>query len=386
MRRRFAFVSSNYTWGGSEILWSETAAALARRGHAVAAYKNRLSLGDGNVAELKALGVSRVELASFPILPNRLYSALAALTPYLSVGWQAMRLHLSLRLGRKPDLVVVSQGGNHDGWLLAAVCRRLKLPYVLVSQKATDLYWPQDRWAAEIDANYGAALHAFFVSEHNLKLTEEQIGRPLANASVVRNPFLVLRDARPAWPEGEEVRIACVGRLYPMEKGQDILLRVLARPEWRARPVALTFYGAGEQRQGLERMAAYLGLDRVRFAGHRDDVASIWAENHLLALPSRAEGLPLVLVETMHCGRVAVVTDVAGNSELVEDGVTGFLAAAPTEASFAEAMERAWARRGDWPGIGEAAAERVREAVPADPAGRFADRLLDLVRPLSEPQ
>lgn len=388
MHRRIAFISSNFTWGGSEILWSEAASLLAARGHKIWAYKNRLPAAEGNAPLLRRSGVRIVELARFPVLPRKLYSFLFKFTPHLSIAFQAFKLYCGLRLRKRPDLLVLSQGGNHDGWLLASVCRRVGVPFVMVCQKASDLYWPQDKWRKELRANYAAARHVYFVSEHNLRLTREQLGTRIENASVVRNPFQVPRDGRPPLPPTDgPIRIACVGRLYPMEKGQDILLRVLARPEWRARPVSLTFYGSGEQRDALEGMAAYHGLANVSFAGHEEDVAGIWAKNHLLALPSRAEGLPLVLVETMLCGRVAVVTDVAGNAELLEDGVTGFLADAPTEKSFAEAMERAWARRRDWPAIGDAAAVAVRAAVPDDPAASFADKLLRLVGtlPAGEP-
>ena len=41
---------------------------------------------------------------------------------------------------------------------------------------------------------------------------------------------------------------------------------------------------------------------------------------------SAAEGKPLALTEAMVCGRPAVVTDVGGNAELIEDGITGFVA------------------------------------------------------------
>ena len=49
--------------------------------------------------------------------------------------------------------------------------------------------------------------------------------------------------------------------------------------------------------------------------------------NHVHAMPSRIEGLPLVLIEAMLCGRPVVATDVAG-AEVIEDEVTGFLAGA----------------------------------------------------------
>lgn len=100
------------------------------------------------------------------------------------------------------------------------------------------------------------------------------------------------------------------------------------------------------------------------------------SSHHGLVLPSRCEGLPLVLVEAMLSGRVAIVTNVAGNTEVLTDDVTGFVAAAPTEDALDEAMERAWRRRGEWRAIGSTAATRIRELVPPDPAGDLAAELL----------
>ena len=375
---RIAFVSSNYSWGGSETLWSETAAELARRGCTVSVYKNRLASEDGNVAALAALKVKRRELARFPGLPNQLFSLVGRISPYFSHAYQALRLHASLKLYARPDLIVLSQGGNADGWLLGAVCRRFRAPYVLISQKATDLYWPQDNWHADLRSLYRDARHSFFVSEHNRVLTEEQIGERIPRGSVIRNPFLVPFEKPAPWPADGELRLACVGRLYPKEKGQDLLLRVLSQEKWRGRPLSVTFFGQGEQSAGLERMARLLGVERVRFAGFTNDIPAIWADHHGLVLPSRAEGLPLVVVEAMMAGRVVVATDVGGNAEVIEDGVTGFIADAPTEASLDRALERAWQRLGEWPAIGAAAADAIRTLVPPDPAASLADRLIAL--------
>ena len=66
----------------------------------------------------------------------------------------------------------------------------------------------------------------------------------------------------------------------------------------------------------------------------------------MLVMPSRFEGLPLAIVEAMLCARPVVATDVAGHAEVVEDGVTGFLADAPTVGAIAAALERCWVRRG----------------------------------------
>jgi glycosyltransferase involved in cell wall biosynthesis len=131
-------------------------------------------------------------------------------------------------------------------------------------------------------------------------------------------------------------------------------------------------------RRGIERLARKLGLaDRVIFAGY-STVEAIWAENHVLVMPSRFEGLPLAIVEAMLCARPVVATDVAGHAEIIEDGVTGFLADAPSVDAVAAALERFWTRRTEAKEIGAAAARRIRQLLPPDPVQVFADKLKEL--------
>jgi hypothetical protein len=193
----------------------------------------------------------------------------------------------------------------------------------LISQKAADHFWPPDESRPYRRGVFIGATRCFFVSEHNRRLTEDQIGTTLTNAEVVWNPHLAPIDGPIPWPDSadEYLRMACVARLYLLDKGQDI---------------------------------------------------------HALVLPSRAEGLPLPLVEAMMCGRPVVVTSVGGNAEVVEEGVTGFLAA-PDENSLDAALEKAWARRADLSEMGRLASVRIRELVQADPAKDFADALLEII-------
>jgi glycosyltransferase involved in cell wall biosynthesis len=279
----------------------------------------------------------------------------------------------------RPNLVVVSQGDNHDGLHFGHLCRKLKIPYALISQKAADHFWPPDESRRYRRSVFEGAAHCFFVSEHNRRLTEDQIGARLAAASVVRNPYLVPTGGPLPWPESGDgsLRLACVARLFLLDKGQDILLRVLAREKWSGRSLHVSFYGRGVNAESLAALAARLGLHNVSFEGQTEDVSGIWREHHALVLASRAEGLPLALVEAMMCGRPAVVTRVGGNAEVVLDGVTGYLAA-PDEESLDAALEQTWARRGELRAMGERAALRIRELVPANPAEEFTDLLLDL--------
>ena len=85
------------------------------------------------------------------------------------------------------------------------------------------------------------------------------------------------------------------------------------------------------------------------------------------------------MVEAMLCGRPVVATNVAGHSELIEDGVVGFLADAPTVASVAKALERLWERRSEAEQMGKAAAARIRQLVPPDPIQVFSGKIKKLV-------
>src|SRR6266516_2159815 len=128
-------------------------------------------------------------------------------------------------------------------------------------------------------------------------------------------------------------------------KGQDILFHVLASDKWRDRPVTVSLFGKGPMERGLRRLASRLGLEgRVRFCEYASEIEELWASHHALVLPSRYEGMPIALVEAMLCGRPAIVTDVAGHTELLKDGISGFVAAAPTVQHLDDAMERAWER------------------------------------------
>src|SRR5213075_883205 len=215
------FISGNRAWGGSEELWSATAAVLASDGHSVTVYKSGVDDSEPRIRRLRALSSRIRDLARSPLMPRRLFTVIRSLSSGAAYAHEILRLLIGVTFSRRPDLVVVSQGGNHDGYVLAEVCRRLRLPYAIVSHKASELYWPADSQQQTIAAVYRAARACFFVSEHSRRLTEEQLGFALGRATVVRNPFLVPWEPRADWPDdGPDWRLACIGRLHPKEKGQ----------------------------------------------------------------------------------------------------------------------------------------------------------------------
>lgn len=354
------------TWGGSEELWSQAARKLKREGHEVFASVLTWVRELDRITELDREGV---QVETHP--PNQVGRVRRVREKLFYGGPKA---YAGLKQF-KPDLVIISQGGNSGGFDWARICREAAIPYVIIVHCNCELWW-FGKQVDEASASYAAAQRVFCVSQSNLDLLRIQVGEPLLNAEVVWSPYNVSPERLPAWPdENAGWRMACVARMEPAAKGQDLLLKALARLEWRNRPIELSFYGVGPDEKVLCRLAGTLQLSNVHFRGHVSDVGVIWEQNHLLVLPSRYEGLPLTLIEAMWCGRPAVVTDVGGNAELCVDGETGFVAEAPTVSAFSNAMERAWERRKDWPKIGKAARAIAEGLVPKDPVALFCERL-----------
>lgn len=169
-------------------------------------------------------------------------------------------------------------------------------------------------------------------------------------------------------PEGPLV--VFTGRFVPA-KGLDVLLNAWPAVRERVPEARLLLVGDGELRGALEQQAAALGLgDAVIFAGGHDDPAPFLRAADLFVLPSRAEGMPVALLEAMACGLPAVATRVGGSEELIADGESGRLVASESPAALAAALGELLRR----PGLmGAKARQRIVDHYSLDQiAGRYA--------------
>jgi glycosyltransferase involved in cell wall biosynthesis len=138
--------------------------------------------------------------------------------------------------------------------------------------------------------------------------------------------------------EGHFPLLGTVARLAP-QKGLSYLLQALAGLRRRYPDLLWVILGEGELRSELETMVDELGLqNHVRFCGLRRDVQAVLQSLDLFVLPSLFEGLPLSLLEAMAAGRPVVATQVAGSSEVIEDGVNGRLVPPADSEALAEAI------------------------------------------------
>jgi glycosyltransferase involved in cell wall biosynthesis len=352
---RIAVISTWYgtngiSWGGSEELW----AAMVDE-----ALKERLEVV--------------ISISHDTSIPPKF----TALQPN---GVRVFRRRPSLRIGRvegiiskiaspfreifrfNPDVICISQSSTYDILSFSDLLDLLyhaEKPYVVVCQYNDD-YVLKGNSRESAREFFEHAFRVVFVSRKNIKTAERQIAQALPNAILLQNPVNLFDLTAVPWPSSGPVSMASVARLDAAFKGQDILLEVLSSPVWRRRNWRLRLYGKGPDRNYLEALAEHYTIrERVEFCGHINDIRSIWAENHLLVLPSRAEGTPMALIEAMLCGRPAVVTDVGGNAEWIEDQDTGFVAEAPSARSFGAMLERAWLAQADWQKMGIRAHENA---------------------------
>ena len=368
------FTTCPEPWGGSEELWAQSARTMAGREYLVTATLSFLDRSHPEVQRLIDAGVRLENYRGVPFL--RRFGLLRG-------RWEPTLTIARLR-SEKPELAVISQGENMDGHRKISYCRQAGIPYVLICQKAAEDNCPLDTSRGRLKDGFEHAVRVFFVSEHNRRVTQQILGLRLTNSEVVWNPFKVGYQVQLPWPKPVDgkLRLACVARLWMKDKGQDLLLKVLAMEKWqkRADQLEIHFYGNGHNAIATAEMADLLGVRNVKFCGFSQNVEEIWRHYHGLILASRHEGLPLALVEAMLCARPAIVTNVGGNAEVVEDGVSGFIAQSPTVESVDDAMERAWNRRQEWERIGATASKLIRKKVPADPSALFTAKLAAIHR------
>lgn len=154
--------------------------------------------------------------------------------------------------------------------------------------------------------------------------------------TVIRNPA--------PWPvlesNGERRQVVVAAGKLGKRKRFDVLIEAYKplaqqRPDWQ-----LHIYGEGTARKRLTRIINHAGLqDLVFLQGHTSEMERVLEEASIVAMTSKFEGLPMVLIEAMTKGAPIVSFDCPhGPAEIVVDGVTGRLVPNNDKEGFTAAL------------------------------------------------
>lgn len=168
---------------------------------------------------------------------------------------------------------------------------------------------------------------------------------------------------------GDPLRLCLVGSVSGQRgKGQDIAVDALGRLAALGIPASLELVGpidSPDFAAELRRQAEALGVgEQLDVAGWVEDAGHEMAVADIVLCCSRAEALPLTVMEALVRETPVVATDVGGVRELVEDGETGFL----VQSENPEAVAAAVARLVEDPAAAGEMGRRGRELV----AGRYS--------------
>lgn len=297
-------------------------------------------------------------------------------------------LPLSRRLRRERPHIVHTYlfSANLYGALVGAMARSP----ALVSSRRDMAWWEISRHllATRVANRFVARIVA--VSESVRRHTIEREG--LAPERVVTIPngidlaeFDTARRLESPWrrPPGSGPVLAMTAGIRPV-KGHEYLLAalVLLRPRHPGLRCLLIGGGLRPRREELQERIRSLELEeQVVDLGWQTNVAPLLDEIDLFVLSSTSEGQSNAILEAMAAGRPVVATDVGGNPDTVEGGVTGLLVPARSPERLAEAIDSLLADPARARALGANGRERVGRCFSA---GAMARRYEDLYSGLVE--
>lgn len=300
------------TFGGSGIIATELGQELAKRGHQV----HFICTGAPRryVPEAPNVFLHEVNPPGYPLFGGDTQYAIA-LTSKMVEAARAERL----------DLFHVHYAIPHAAaGVLAKQILGAEAPKLITTLHGTDItvvgsdpsFLPVTRFS--IEQSDGVTTPSRFLRD----ATYELLGVHRTTEIEVISNFV----DTDLYAPGETRRLLVHNSNFRALKRVEDVIRIFARVR-QVTPCELAMIGDGPERAQVERLAQMLGVrDSVAFLGERVDVVETLRHARVFLLPSETESFGLAALEALSCGVPVVASRVGGLPEVIEEGVSGFLA------------------------------------------------------------
>lgn len=323
--QRVLFYSDTVDYGGHEALTVEVARYLATQQLPVnvvfAFYEGNKKLSK-RLTEIKNMS-RNFELWPLKIRSRSLQTLRTLLSPWLvnSIGIAMKRI--------RPDVVVVSQGRIESGSLGLLAAKRAGLRTVTYIPMAHHI----SICGKPLAAAFRERINRYFYTLPDKIITISETTRrmllargTISNVVVVQNG-VEMRASRNQDREmfrnthgvlRDDCVVATLGRIDFRQKGQDFAVQAISRYRSQLMGCKFLFIGCGPDEGRLKALIERVQLqDIVRILPWTDKLTEIYSGIDMLLIPSKFEGVPLVMLEAMSCKLPIVASDVDGMAELL---------------------------------------------------------------------
>lgn len=238
-----------------------------------------------------------------------------------------------------------------DGVAACILARKLRKPFVVTSRGSDLTQHARNGYERKMILDAAHAATALITVSSSLKTELMKLGLPPDRIAVLRNGVETEIFCPPPGRQSDQKNSAArfsmvsVGALIP-RKAHEITIRAMSDlPDCE-----LKIAGAGPLHGELTQLIEQLGLtNRVRLLGelaHRD-LPKLYGDADAMVLMSSREGWANVILESLACGTPALVSDVGGAREIIQDEVAGIVLAERSTRVLVSAIKDLQAKRPD---------------------------------------